>query len=140
MSKKQNKNIELQTLKQKEITHILTNEKKDFSNKDLSGLSFENLNLQGAKFNNSCINGTIFEGCDLRWSDFSDSFTDVIKSENESIKVLDKNNVTFKNFEEIVASSNVAQVKDSTGNIVNKKTIVEENIEKPIILQEVRGL
>jgi len=140
MSKKQNKNTELQTLKQKEITHILTNEKKDFSNKDLSGLSFKNLNLQGAKFNNSCINGTIFEGCDLRWSDFSDSFTDVIKSENESIKVLDKNNVTFKNFEETIASSNITQVKDATGNIVNKKTILEENIEKPIILQEVRGL
>lgn len=140
MSKKENKKIELQTVKQKEITHIITNEKKDFSYKDLSGLSFKNLNLQGAKFNNSCIKDAVFEGCDLRWADFSDAFTDVIKSENESIKVLDKNNVTFKNFEEIVASSNVAQVKDSTGNIVNKKTIVEENIEKPILLQEVRGL
>ena len=133
LEKKQKKKIKLEKIKEREIDAIIEHENKDFSNKDLSGLTFSKKNLQGANFRGSKVTDVIIEGCDLRWSSWFDAYTNV----NESgVNILDRSKITFR------ACTEQVSTKTPTGEANGVKTYVEK-IEEKIVennLWEVAGL
>ena len=135
----------MEKIKQREIAQIIQSENKDFSNKDLSGLSFTALNLQGSKFRNSYIKNTKFEGCDLRWADFEGAYTDIKEQKTtdengkeKTIKVykLDKSKVFFEDFVETKVE------RKKVGSTINTQKIIETSHQEivPINMWEVKGI